>query len=498
MTVSIIYLSRGRDGGLESTEKFLESYDVHPAGAEHELVIIAKGWESTKDYKVMCEMVKNRNAKIIDLPDDGFDLGAYFRVVGLLDSDYVMFFSSFTTIESDNWLLKFTKTFESDRSIQLAGAMGSWESSGRTTFPNYHIRTTGFILKREIFLEYISTCDFPETKEDSYQIEHGENSLTKFILNKGYKAVVVNSDGEVFTPENWIYSQTFRSPGERSMFSDKHTKMYLDLNEDGKRLLELPTWGRHLKQNIKTNGLKIAEATNYLLQSNTDCKLSQKLAKIEQIKTQIAGKMSNFNSQTNFKDAWRDLNQHNQTELKNDIPFDIVSVGNRTYGDLNIIYYGIPGEKLTIGNYVSIAPNVLFNLAGEHYYKGFSTFPFKCKFFDADYECSSKGHIIVEDDVWIGQNVIITSGVKIGQGSIVGIGSVVTKDVEPYSIVGGAPAKLIKYRFDKEIREKLSKIDFSKIDREMVEKNKDILYTEVTAKNVDEIIERFIKKENPV
>ena len=86
----------------------------------------------------------------------------------------------------------------------------------------------------------------------------------------------------------------------------------------------------------------------------------------------------------------------------------------------------------------------------------------------------SKGNIIVEDDVWIGSNCVILSGVKIGKGSIVGAGSVVTKDVEPYSIVGGSPAKLIKYRFSAEIITALNKIDYSKITKETYFKHKEL------------------------
>jgi maltose O-acetyltransferase len=54
--------------------------------------------------------------------------------------------------------------------------------------------------------------------------------------------------------------------------------------------------------------------------------------------------------------------------------------------------------------------------------------------------------VIIEDDVWIGRNAIIMPGIRIGKGSIIGAGSVVTKDVEPFSVVGGVPAKLIKKR----------------------------------------------------
>ena len=61
----------------------------------------------------------------------------------------------------------------------------------------------------------------------------------------------------------------------------------------------------------------------------------------------------------------------------------------------------------------------------------------------------------IKSDVWIGQGALIKSGVQIGVGAVVGAGAVVTKDIEPYSIVGGVPAKHIRYRFEKEIREKL-------------------------------------------
>ena len=74
-------------------------------------------------------------------------------------------------------------------------------------------------------------------------------------------------------------------------------------------------------------------------------------------------------------------------------------------------------------------------------------------------EAGTKGSIIVKDDVWIGTNAIICSGVTIGQGAIIAAGAVVTKDVAPYAIVGGNPAKVIKYRFDEEIRNKLLSID---------------------------------------
>ena len=75
----------------------------------------------------------------------------------------------------------------------------------------------------------------------------------------------------------------------------------------------------------------------------------------------------------------------------------------------------------------------------------------------------SKGPIVIEDDVWIGFGSIILSGVKLSQGTVVGAGSVVTKSTDPYSIVAGNPAKLIKKRFSDEIIKRLINIDLSNV-----------------------------------
>lgn len=71
------------------------------------------------------------------------------------------------------------------------------------------------------------------------------------------------------------------------------------------------------------------------------------------------------------------------------------------------------------------------------------------------HEATSKGDIVVKDDVWIGYGSIILSGVHIGQGAVIAAGSVVSHDVPPYAIVGGVPARLIKYRFSEEMTKKL-------------------------------------------
>ena len=189
-----------------------------------------------------------------------------------------------------------------------------------------------------------------------------------------------------------------------------------------------------------------------------------------------------------FNDIWRQRNPHNETVLAKDTIMDAVVVGVGSYGTLDIENAGNGREKLIIGNYCSIGPCVHFILSSEHPYKNLSTYPWLVKSGLAPTEAKSKGDIIIDDDVWIGLGVIVNSGVHIERGAIVASGAVVVKDVEPYSIVGGNPAKHIKYRFDKGICDKLLNFDFNVLNHEKIIKNIDLLYTEITKENIDEIL----------
>ena len=152
-------------------------------------------------------------------------------------------------------------------------------------------------------------------------------------------------------------------------------------------------------------------------------------------------------------------------------------MGRATYGELNVLTYNNE-NVLRIGNYCSIGPNVWFVVSADHRLDCISTYPFRNKFFaGAPLEAISKGDIIVDDDVWIGCNATILSGVHIGQGAVIAAGAVVNKDVEPYEIVGGVPAKNISYRFRESVRMKLAEYDFSKLDIKSICDNIDALYT---------------------
>lgn len=171
-------------------------------------------------------------------------------------------------------------------------------------------------------------------------------------------------------------------------------------------------------------------------------------------------------------------------------PDDLVTVGNHTYGWLNV---NTPGNsaRLVIGDYVSIADGVVFLLNAEHSTSTLSTYPFKVKILGADAEALSKGDIIVDDDVWIGYGATILSNVHIGQGAVVAASSVVTHDVPPYSIVGGVPAKVIKMRFTEEIVSFLLTLDYSRLTEEMVREHIEDLYIPLEQLRLEEIKKRF-------
>lgn len=175
------------------------------------------------------------------------------------------------------------------------------------------------------------------------------------------------------------------------------------------------------------------------------------------------------------KIRWRKKNRHNLTQAKTVFDIDAVTVGKATYGMLNVLTNGI-NAHLTIGNFCSIADNVTFVLSAEHPMNTISTYPFKAKLLSQGAEALSKGNITVADDVWICNNSLIMSGVTIGQGAVVAAGSVVTKDVPPYAVVGGVPAKIIKYRFSPELIEELLKVDYSELSVDMVREHIDELY----------------------
>ena len=173
--------------------------------------------------------------------------------------------------------------------------------------------------------------------------------------------------------------------------------------------------------------------------------------------------------------------------LKNIIKNPNIIVGDYTYYDdfedvhnfeKNVKYhFDFIGDQLIIGKFCMIASDVKFIMNGaNHLSNAISTYPFAV--FGNGWENAmegktypNKGNIEIGNDVWIGYNATIMAGVKIGDGAIIATNSTVVSDVEPYSIVGGNPAKEIKKRFSPEIIERLLKLQWWNWDIEKITKN---------------------------
>jgi acetyltransferase-like isoleucine patch superfamily enzyme len=135
-------------------------------------------------------------------------------------------------------------------------------------------------------------------------------------------------------------------------------------------------------------------------------------------------------------------------------------IGVGTYGWPEI-FYSDAGATLKIGNYCSIASGVKILLGGEHHLEYVTTYPFSLLLNEAKNLSGyphSKGDVIIGNDVWIGQDAMILSGVCIGDGAVVAGRCVVRRDVAPYSVVAGNPARHIKSRFSQEKIDALLKI----------------------------------------
>jgi acetyltransferase-like isoleucine patch superfamily enzyme len=169
----------------------------------------------------------------------------------------------------------------------------------------------------------------------------------------------------------------------------------------------------------------------------------------------------------------------------------LLEFGEHSYGTPKIHSYEGSQAKVSIGKFCSIAPNVNIITGGIHPINNVSLFPFRIKWTlkgaFKDGIPSTNGPVIIGHDVWISTGVTILSGINIGHGAVIAAGALVTKDVPPFAVVGGNPAKIIRYRFSDEHIASLLRIAWW-------DWKKDKIATEIDALNSGDI-DGFIKKQ---
>ncbi len=172
-----------------------------------------------------------------------------------------------------------------------------------------------------------------------------------------------------------------------------------------------------------------------------------------------------------------------------DLLGDRYEIGEHTYGKPKVISWG-EGASLSIGKYCSIGTDVVIFLGSEHRIDWVSTYPFPFIWPEAKSiqgHPSTKGNVIIGNDVWIAFGTTILSGVAIGDGAAIGACSVVTRDIPPYAIVAGNPAQVIRHRFDDETIRKLLEIKWWNWPDKKVAENVRL----ICSNSVDTLIKEF-------
>jgi len=263
-----------KDYGLDAFRRFIRSYRAFPAGVAHQLLIAAKQFDSMAQLELYREELVGLEYQIMPVPDEGFDLGTYLRIARATDYHRYCFLNSLCEVLAPDWLAKLARAADQAPG-GIAGATGSLESVasdalhhiGYTsrwpamikplrgilgylkllpafpTFPNPHIRTNAFMIERETFL----SVNHPvvSDKADAWRFESGRNGLTRQVLKRGGKALVVDADGATYPVEEWYRSRTFwQGEQEGLLVADKQTRMYRDADAERRRELRRGAWGR--------------------------------------------------------------------------------------------------------------------------------------------------------------------------------------------------------------------------------------------------------------
>lgn len=269
MTVGIFHLVRAANGPAPF-HAFVRSLRAAVPAADWRLIPIFKGFGGPADARPYLDELRGLPVDPLYVPDVGFDIAAYFRAATEVDVPVVGFFNSYCELRDPRWFARFTDALATP-GVGLVGATGSIESVVRNhriygadaagavakarnyalaagllaafpPFPNPHVRTNAFMLRRDHFL---ATRRFPiERRLASLIYESGWPSLTRQIVGRGLRAVVVNTDGEVLDPPGWARAGTFRSGDQdKTLVWDNRLTEYARATPDRQRRLRDLAWG---------------------------------------------------------------------------------------------------------------------------------------------------------------------------------------------------------------------------------------------------------------
>ena len=297
--LALVHLVR-KENGPEPFREFLESYRAVDAGADHDLVLLLKGFASNREADEAAALAGGLDAQRLYVDDEGFDVGAYFTATDRLEHARVCFVNSFTTVRAPGWL----GTLESALRLPdagIAGATGSWASHWswlrfnlglRTAyraafpdrawaqaqvlrltpdtrrvlaplwlrhgigtaralrffvgrfgpFPAAHVRTNGFLVERDLMRSLERTPI--RRKYDAFVVEGGHKSLTRQIEELGLRPLLAGADKQVYDVPDWARSGVFWQRGQENvLLEDNQTRVYRDADLDLRTYFARFAWG---------------------------------------------------------------------------------------------------------------------------------------------------------------------------------------------------------------------------------------------------------------
>ncbi len=227
--------------GVDCFRRFIASYRAMDEPLAHDLVVIFKGFEG-HDKGPYLELLEGIAHTGVDVADTGFDIGPYLEVARQSEHARMCFLNSFSVLLAPGWLSKLDRALSEMPKAGIVGATGSYEPAGPDApFPNYHVRTNGFLIARELLLD-LEVWEMRD-KPDVSRFEAGPRSLTRQIMQRGLEPYIVDRDGVAYAKENWEASGTFRSgEQEKLLIADNRTNAWLEADPETREWLRRLAW----------------------------------------------------------------------------------------------------------------------------------------------------------------------------------------------------------------------------------------------------------------
>jgi len=305
-SLAVVHLIRA--DGVERFRAFIDSYRAHPAGVDHELVLLFKGLASSGDAAPYLSLAEDLAPRAMFVDDDGFDLTAYAKAGALLESEQLCFLNSHSLILHGGWLANLQRALAPD--VGIAGATGSWNStlsgwrylrhlpspyrsvfpdrrwfvaeteamaaegapaaegpptrfaearsamvrSGETLycqlaflpFPACHVRTNAFIVSSRT-LRRLRFWPM-RRKAQAWRLESGRGGITRQLQAMGLRTLVVGRDGVGYGPREWPGSNTLWQEDQQNLLvADNQTEAYRRGSRDRRELLSRLAWGNEAR-----------------------------------------------------------------------------------------------------------------------------------------------------------------------------------------------------------------------------------------------------------